>query len=118
MPDIQQLPSVFQQTKSFVHKSIRSENEIEKEETEKDDINEVKNDYRKKIDKEESTERTSIEDAETSHPLFSHGMCRWTGCELAGFKDLESFKDHLKSDHVLDERSTAQTRVQVSTIIV
>ena len=45
-------------------------------------------------------------------------MCRWTGCELAGFKDLESFKDHLKSDHVIDERSTAQTRVQVSVLVL
>ena len=47
------------------------------------------------------------------HPLFSHGVCRWTGCEAA-FDSLKAFTLHLARDHVLDERSTAQTRVQVS----
>ena len=68
------------------------------------------------MDRNDNTKDNAAEDTVSSHPLFSHGMCRWTGCELAGFKNLESFKDHLSQDHVLDERSTAQTRVQVSTI--
>ena len=108
----------MQQTKSFVHKSITGENGIEKVGDEENENDEVKHDYRNKEDRMASTKRTSIEDTTPSHPLFSHGMCRWTGCELAGFKNLEAFKDHLTRDHVLDERSTAQTRVQVSIILL
>ena len=52
-----------------------------------------------------------------SHPLFSHGMCRWTGCEAAGFKTIPAFREHLARDHVLDERSMAQTRVQVAMVV-
>ena len=54
-----------------------------------------------------------MEGDESTHPLFIHGMCRWTSCELGGFKTIESFREHLSRDHILDERSTAQTRVQV-----
>ena len=61
---------------------------------------------------EEGEERPSLA-AVVHHPLFSHGMCRWTGCEEAGFSSVLSFKHHLAHDHVLDEKSTAQTRVQV-----
>ena len=50
-----------------------------------------------------------------SHPLFSHGICQWTGCEQ-GFDSVDMFKDHLQDEHVLDERSTAQTRVQVQIV--
>ena len=51
------------------------------------------------------------------HPLFSHGLCRWTGCEAA-FDSVKAFTLHLARDHVLDERSTAQTRVQVSQNVI
>ena len=75
----------------------------------------MKHGHSKSPDNEECNNGNTTGDDNVSHPLFSHGMCRWTGCELAGFKNLDSFKDHLSKDHVLDERSTAQTRVQVST---
>ena len=113
--DIQHLPSVLQQTKSFVHNRMTNGSKNEKIEEENCERNEVKHGHKKSPDKKESNNGNTIEDDTISHPLFSHGMCRWTGCELAGFKNLESFKDHLSKDHVLDERSTAQTRVQVST---
>ena len=108
----------MQQTKPYVHNSITSGNESKKVGDEDNENNEGKHDYGNKNDRQASTKRTSIEDTAPSHPLFSHGMCRWTGCELAGFKNLEAFKDHLTRDHVLDERSTAQTRVQVSIILL
>ena len=67
----------------------------------------------RKLESKDTIKNNVREENVLSHPLFSHGMCRWTGCELAGFKNIESFKEHLSRDHVLDERSTAQTRVQV-----
>jgi len=51
----------------------------------------------------------------TGHPLFSHGACRWTGCEAA-LRDLPDFLGHLRREHVLDDRSTAQIRVQVQIV--
>ncbi len=50
-----------------------------------------------------------------SHPLFSHGVCRWTGCE-APLADMVDFLGHLECEHVLNDRSTAQTRVQVQIV--
>jgi len=35
-------------------------------------------------------------DLKPSHALFSHGLCRWTGCEAA-FDSFESFATHLVS---------------------
>lgn len=49
---------------------------------------------------------------EPKHPLFSRGVCTWAGCET-NCDTYSSFIAHLNRDHVLDERSTAQTRVQV-----
>jgi hypothetical protein len=47
------------------------------------------------------------------HPLYTHGICSWAGCETC-CDTFASFMNHLNREHVLDERSTAQTRVQVS----
>ena len=51
-----------------------------------------------------------------THPLLSHGSCLWPGCSQrfgsAGF--VQDFRDHLDHEHALDERSTAQLRVQVT----
>uniref|UniRef100_A0A0K2U7E9 Fork-head domain-containing protein n=1 Tax=Lepeophtheirus salmonis TaxID=72036 RepID=A0A0K2U7E9_LEPSM len=52
---------------------------------------------------------------EPRHPLFSHGICRWTGCEMI-FESFEDFISHLNSEHVISDRSTAQTRVQVQIV--
>ena len=72
-----------------------------------------KNDEDHKLETYENIKSEIREAGLSTHPLFSHGQCRWTGCELAGFKTLQAFKEHLSHDHILDERSTAQTRVQV-----
>ena len=66
-----------------------------------------------KTDQDVNRKVNDMEGDESTHPLFIHGMCRWTSCELGGFKTIESFREHLSRDHILDERSTAQTRVQV-----
>ena len=49
------------------------------------------------------------------HPLFSHGVCRWTGCETP-LQGPSEFRRHLEREHVLNDRSTAQTRVQVQIV--
>uniref|UniRef100_W5MV53 Forkhead box P1b n=1 Tax=Lepisosteus oculatus TaxID=7918 RepID=W5MV53_LEPOC len=50
-----------------------------------------------------------------SHPLYGHGVCKWPGCE-AVFEDFQSFLKHLNHEHALDDRSTAQCRVQMQVV--
>ncbi|XP_058258825.1 forkhead box protein P1-B isoform X5 [Hemibagrus wyckioides] len=50
-----------------------------------------------------------------SHPLYAHGVCKWPGCE-AVFEDFHSFLKHLNNEHALDDRSTAQCRVQMQVV--
>uniref|UniRef100_A0A667XKS3 Forkhead box P1b n=1 Tax=Myripristis murdjan TaxID=586833 RepID=A0A667XKS3_9TELE len=50
-----------------------------------------------------------------SHPLYGHGVCKWPGCE-AVFDDFQSFLKHLNNEHALDDRSTAQCRVQMQVV--
>uniref|UniRef100_A0A8D3B039 Forkhead box P1b n=1 Tax=Scophthalmus maximus TaxID=52904 RepID=A0A8D3B039_SCOMX len=50
-----------------------------------------------------------------SHPLYGHGVCKWPGCE-AVFDDFHSFLKHLNNEHALDDRSTAQCRVQMQVV--
>ncbi len=61
-----------------------------------------------------SDEPLGSPDRETmsKHPLYSHGVCCWTGCD-ASCDTYSAFINHLTREHILDERSTAQTRVQV-----
>ncbi|XP_008318662.1 forkhead box protein P1-B isoform X3 [Cynoglossus semilaevis] len=49
------------------------------------------------------------------HPLYGHGVCKWPGCE-AVFEDFQSFLKHLNNEHALDDRSTAQCRVQMQVV--
>ncbi|XP_055857932.1 uncharacterized protein LOC129920585 isoform X2 [Episyrphus balteatus] len=49
------------------------------------------------------------------HPLYVHGVCRWPGCELV-LDDVASFIKHLNTEHSLDDRSTAQARVQMQVV--
>ncbi|XP_036334929.1 uncharacterized protein LOC118745560 isoform X2 [Rhagoletis pomonella] len=49
------------------------------------------------------------------HPLFAQGICHWPGCELA-LNDFTAFVKHLNTEHNLDERSTAQARVQMQVV--
>ncbi|KAM4700222.1 forkhead box protein P4 isoform 3-T5 [Discoglossus pictus] len=51
----------------------------------------------------------------SSHPLYGHGECRWPGCE-ALCDDMGQFVKHLNTEHALDDRSTAQCRVQMQVV--
>ncbi|XP_029428556.1 forkhead box protein P4 isoform X2 [Rhinatrema bivittatum] len=55
------------------------------------------------------------EENSSSHPLFGHGECKWPGCE-ALCEDVAQFIKHLTTDHALDDRSTAQCRVQMQVV--
>ena len=46
------------------------------------------------------------------HPLYSRGVCTWAGCETS-CDTYPAFISHMNREYILDERSTAQTRVQV-----
>ncbi|XP_077458299.1 forkhead box protein P1-B-like isoform X4 [Stigmatopora argus] len=61
-------------------------------------------------------EVSTVEDCHRhSHPLYGHGVCKWPGCE-AVFDDFPSFLKHLNNEHALDDRSTAQCRVQMQVV--
>ena len=109
----QNSPSGISKTKERNYESVIDQAKNEQAKNENRATKDFKDDYGQRLEKDETGKTNPPEDCAPSHPLFSHGMCRWTGCELAGFKNLQSFKQHLSLDHVLDERSTAQTRVQV-----
>ncbi|XP_072181545.1 uncharacterized protein [Diadema setosum] len=51
----------------------------------------------------------------TNHPLYTHGMCKWPGCETV-CEDFPAFLKHLSTEHALDDRSTAQARVQMQVV--
>ncbi|XP_067166554.1 forkhead box protein P4 isoform X3 [Apteryx mantelli] len=58
---------------------------------------------------------SSHEDNPGSHPLYGHGECKWPGCETL-CEDLGQFVKHLNTEHALDDRSTAQCRVQMQVV--
>lgn len=60
-------------------------------------------------------ESSSHEEQSPSHPLYGHGVCKWPGCE-AVCDDFQAFLKHLNSEHALDDRSTAQCRVQMQVV--
>ncbi|XP_011866055.1 PREDICTED: forkhead box protein P1 isoform X3 [Vollenhovia emeryi] len=49
------------------------------------------------------------------HPLYGHGVCKWPGCEVI-CEDYQAFLKHLNTEHTLDDRSTAQARVQMQVV--
>ncbi|XP_028514227.1 uncharacterized protein LOC110236882 isoform X2 [Exaiptasia diaphana] len=49
------------------------------------------------------------------HPLLVYNVCQWPGCE-AYCESFQQFLHHLDNDHALDERSTAQARVQMQVV--
>jgi hypothetical protein len=58
----------------------------------------------------------SVDDSQDyARNLYSGGSCRWTGCEQQ-FDDFGAFFAHLQHAHPLDDRSTAQTRVQLQIV--
>ncbi|KAG1681071.1 Forkhead box protein P1 [Nymphon striatum] len=50
-----------------------------------------------------------------THPLLGHGVCKWPGCEFV-CDSYDAFIKHLNSEHQLDDRSTAQARVQMQVV--
>ncbi|XP_068453563.1 forkhead box protein P1-like isoform X2 [Clinocottus analis] len=62
------------------------------------------------------TDRGSLEEnTQNSHALYGNGMCKWPGCETV-FGDFQAFLKHLNSEHTLDDKSTAQCRVQMQVV--
>ncbi|XP_046839832.1 forkhead box protein P4-like isoform X3 [Xenia sp. Carnegie-2017] len=49
------------------------------------------------------------------HPLYRHGICQWPGCD-AFCDNFQLFIHHLNTEHPLDDRSTAQARVQMQVV--
>merc|ERR1712223_2001560 len=51
------------------------------------------------------------------HTLYSQdtGVCKWTGCH-ARCEDMAEFTKHITAEHVLDDKSTAQARVQMQIV--
>uniref|UniRef100_A0A087YGC9 Forkhead box P4 n=1 Tax=Poecilia formosa TaxID=48698 RepID=A0A087YGC9_POEFO len=60
-------------------------------------------------------DRVIHEELSSSHPLYGHGECKWPGCE-ALCEDMGQFIKHLNNEHALDDRSTAQCRVQMQVV--
>uniref|UniRef100_A0AAZ3S096 Fork-head domain-containing protein n=1 Tax=Oncorhynchus tshawytscha TaxID=74940 RepID=A0AAZ3S096_ONCTS len=61
-------------------------------------------------------ERDSLhEESGASHSLYGHGVCKWPGCESV-CEDFGQFLKHLNTEHALDDRSTAQCRVQMQVV--
>ncbi|XP_067446475.1 forkhead box protein P2-like isoform X2 [Thunnus thynnus] len=54
-------------------------------------------------------------DRAATHVLYSHGVCNWPGCESV-CENFSQFIKHLGSEHTLDDRSTAQCRVQMQVV--
>lgn len=54
-------------------------------------------------------------DAAYPNALFHHNMCKWPGCE-AYCDDMQNFLKHLNAEHGLDDRNTAQTRIQMQVV--
>ncbi|XP_037042223.1 forkhead box protein P1 isoform X3 [Bradysia coprophila] len=54
-------------------------------------------------------------DDKSGHPLFDHGVCKWPGCEMV-LDDIPMFIKHLNAEHCLDDRTTAQARVQMQVV--
>ncbi|XP_030746238.1 forkhead box protein P1-like isoform X3 [Sitophilus oryzae] len=63
---------------------------------------------------EDKPVRTTTPDR-VHHHLYGHGVCKWPGCETI-CEDLQAFVKHLNTEHTLDDRSTAQARVQMQVV--
>ncbi|XP_043981324.1 forkhead box protein P2-like [Gambusia affinis] len=54
-------------------------------------------------------------DQALARALFGHGVCNWPGCESV-CENIAQFVQHMSSEHTLDDRSTAQCRVQMQVV--
>ncbi|KAL5013146.1 hypothetical protein ScPMuIL_007416 [Solemya velum] len=50
-----------------------------------------------------------------NNPLYRHSLCKWPDCDTP-CESYSSFLKHLNAEHQLDDRSTAQTRVQIQLV--
>lgn len=57
----------------------------------------------------------SIKTEEGFNPLYRHGVCKWPGCDTE-CSDIASFTKHLCAQHTLDDKNTAQARVQMQIV--
>uniref|UniRef100_S4RJQ1 FOXP coiled-coil domain-containing protein n=1 Tax=Petromyzon marinus TaxID=7757 RepID=S4RJQ1_PETMA len=65
--------------------------------------------------RERSDCSSSHEDFGRDHALYGHGVCKWPGCETV-CEEFSQFLKHLNNEHALDDRSTAQCRVQMQVV--
>ncbi|XP_067110972.1 LOW QUALITY PROTEIN: forkhead box protein P2 [Osmerus mordax] len=70
---------------------------------------------RRERERERERESSLHEETGGSHSLYGHGVCKWPGCESV-CDDFGQFLKHLNSEHALDDRSTAQCRVQMQVV--
>ncbi|XP_031138997.1 forkhead box protein P2-like [Sander lucioperca] len=54
-------------------------------------------------------------DRAAAHALYGHGVCHWPGCESV-CENFSEFIKHIGSEHTLDDRNTAQCRVQMQVV--
>ncbi|XP_078112243.1 forkhead box protein P4-like [Sander vitreus] len=54
-------------------------------------------------------------DRAAAHALYGHGVCQWPGCESL-CENFSQFIKHIGSEHTLDDRNTAQCRVQMQVV--
>lgn len=73
--------------------------------------------HRRERERERDIKRESSlhEENGGTHPLYGHGVCKWPGCESI-CEDFGQFLKHLNNEHALDDRSTAQCRVQMQVV--
>uniref|UniRef100_A0A8C7NU68 Fork-head domain-containing protein n=2 Tax=Oncorhynchus mykiss TaxID=8022 RepID=A0A8C7NU68_ONCMY len=62
-----------------------------------------------------SSPREGLLDVDQTHSLYGYGVCIWPGCETV-CENVSQFIKHLSIEHMLDERSTAQCRVQMQVV--
>uniref|UniRef100_A0A8C8CQZ3 Fork-head domain-containing protein n=1 Tax=Oncorhynchus tshawytscha TaxID=74940 RepID=A0A8C8CQZ3_ONCTS len=70
---------------------------------------------RRERERERERESSLHEESGASHSLYGHGVCKWPGCESV-CEDFGQFLKHLNTEHALDDRSTAQCRVQMQVV--
>ncbi|PVD24512.1 hypothetical protein C0Q70_14995 [Pomacea canaliculata] len=62
-----------------------------------------------------SNTKTVSVSGDCTTPLYRHCLCKWPGCDTP-CEDYTAFLKHLNTEHQLDDRSTAQARVQLQVV--
>uniref|UniRef100_F7B779 Fork-head domain-containing protein n=1 Tax=Ciona intestinalis TaxID=7719 RepID=F7B779_CIOIN len=69
----------------------------------------------RRISSSKSPRENSPDPPPAPQPLFAHGVCKWPGCDVE-CPDIHTFHRHLNRSHSLDDKSTAQCRVQMQVV--